>query len=290
MGEAIACRFRGGVFMNQRTMTGTPATREFYEREGWKRADGRLKDSALFGIKNDGPIRVELHQLRLSRIREVLGGTGRKLVECGCGGTPATWLAERCSHYTAVDFSQTGLAEAANALQKTGVPFQTVAADICKLPFADGSFDAAYSAHAIYHIDNPAAQAIALAEVMRVVRKGGSAVFVLANPFPLMFPLRFARRALASLPGLSALLNRVRPKPPLPYLPMRLGWIRRQLQPFGTVRIIAYRMASTETNQNVSETSGVGRLLWRVMRVLETRYPRAAARLGTYVTIIVDKH
>ncbi len=276
--------------MNDQATTGTPATREFYEREGWSRTDGQLKDSALFGIKNDGPIRIELHRLRLNRIREGLGGTGLKLVECGCGGTPAIWLGDLCSHYTAVDFSQAGLAEATRALQQTGVEFDTVAADICRLPFDDESFDAAYSAHAIYHIDNAAAQATAFSEIMRVVRKGGSAVFVLANPFPLMFPARLARRMLASIPGVSGVLNRVRPKPPLPYLPMPLGWMRRQLQPFGTVRIIGYRMASTETNQNVSETSGTGRLLWRAMRLIEMKYPRAAARMGTYVTIIVHKH
>ncbi|MGB7161409.1 MAG: class I SAM-dependent methyltransferase [Tepidisphaeraceae bacterium] len=276
--------------MDDRTVAGTAATREFYDREGWKRADGKLKDQALFGVKNDGPIRVELHQLRCDRIREALGGPGLKLMECGCGGSPATYLGDLASHLTVVDFSQTGLTEAAQTLRQSGVEFDTVAADMCHLPFDNESFDAAFSAHAIYHIDSAAAQAKAFSEIMRVVRKGGSGVFVLANPYPLMFPLRFARRTLASVPGVSALLNRVRSKPPLPYLPMRLGWMRRQLQPWGTVRIIGYRMASTAMNQNVPETSGVGRQLWRLMRWVETRYPRAAARLGNYVTIIVRKH
>jgi SAM-dependent methyltransferase len=276
--------------MDDRTVAGTAATREFYDREGWKRTGGQLTDQALFGVKHDGPIRVELHALRCDRIRQALGGPGLRLMECGCGGTPATYLNDLCSHLTVVDFSQTGLAEAAQTLRQRDIEFDTVAADMCRLPFSDESFDAAFSAHAIYHIDNAAAQAAAFSEIMRVVRKGGKAVFVLANPFPLMFPIRFARRAVASIPGVSTMLNRLRPKPPLPYLPMRLGWMRRQLERWGTVEIIGYRMASTAMNQNVPETSGIGRMLWRFMRVVETRHPRAAARLGNYVTIIVNKH
>lgn len=276
--------------MDDQRITGTAATREFYDREGWKRtADGQLRDHDLFGVKNDGPIRRELHERRCDRIRDALAPRGLKMIECGCGGAPATWLAQLCSHYTAVDFSQTGLAEAAQALRRIGVGFDVVGADMCRLPFADESFDAAYSANAVYHIDSAAAQAKAFAEIMRVVRRGGTAVFVLANPFPLLFPVRLARRAMAAVPGLSWLLRRFRPKPPLPFLPMRLGWMRRQLQRWGTVRIIGYRMASTAVNQNVSERSGMGRLMWRVMRFVETRCPRAAARLGNYVTIIVRK-
>lgn len=275
--------------MDNHSITGTDATREFYDKEGWRRTDGRLVDQAMFGIRDDGPIRRELHRLREDRIRQALGGGGLNLVECGCGGSPATWQADLCSRFTAVDFSETGLAEAARVLRGTGVEFETVKADMCQLPFGDESFDAAFSAHAIYHIDNAPAQARAFGEVMRVVRKGGAAVFVLSNPFPLMFPIRLARRAIASVPGVSLLLNRLRAKPPLPYLPMRLGWMRRQLRPWGAVQILAYRMATTGFNQNVSETAGPGRWLWRLMGRLETRWPRTAARLGNYVTIIVHK-
>jgi len=73
-----------------------------------------------------------------------------------------------------------------------------------------------YSAHAIYHIDTVDGQGAALREAMRVVRPGGRAIFVLANPFPLLFPYRLIRRVFAMTPGLNAVLNRLRAKPPLP--------------------------------------------------------------------------
>ena len=127
--------------------------------------------------------------------------TGLRLAELGCGGTPAVFLAERCVKYTAADFSSTGLSEAAVALKRTNVPFEIIETDITDLPFEDGAFDVVYSAHAIYHIDTVDGQAAAFREAMRVVRPGGRAIFVLANPFPLLFPYRLIRRVLAMTPG-----------------------------------------------------------------------------------------
>jgi hypothetical protein len=55
---------------------------------------------------------------------------------------------------------------------------------------ADGTFDLAYSAQAIYHIDTADGQAAAFHETMRVRRPCGRAIFVMANPFPILFPYR----------------------------------------------------------------------------------------------------
>jgi SAM-dependent methyltransferase len=174
---------------------GTAATRDFYNRIGWRRQDGTLVDTRLFGWTK-GPIRLALEAQRKNRLRQVAGGPDLRLAELGCGGTPAVFLAERCKTYTAVDFSSAGLSEAASALKATKVPFATVEADITDLPFEDGAFDVVYSAHAIYHIDTVDGQTAAFREAMRVVRPGGRAIFVLANPFPLLFPIRLVRRVL----------------------------------------------------------------------------------------------
>lgn len=268
---------------------GTEATKEFYDRSGWLRQDGVLIDTALFCAPSAGPILRSMIRRREQVIGEMIGGPGLRLVECGCGAKPAEFLVGRCKSFTAVDFSSTGLAEAAAALESTGVAFRTVEADMTHLPFGDGDFDAAYSAHAIYHIDNAAGQAAALAEIMRVVRPGGRAVFVLANPFPLLFPVRLLRRVLAMTPGLSWLLNNVRTKPPLPYLPMPLGWLRRQLANWGDVQIACHAMPSMWFDRKVSEGSRVTRSAWRALRWIESNHSRTAARLGCYVTIVVQR-
>ena len=267
---------------------GTAATRDFYNRVGWRRQGGTLVDTLLFGW-TDGPIRQALQSQRMERVRQVAGGPGLRLAELGCGGTPAVFLAERCAMYTAADFSSAGLSEAAAALKETNVPFETIETDITDLPFADGAFDVVYSAHVIYHIDTADGQAAAFQEAMRVVRPGGRAIFILANPFPLLFPYRLIRRVLAMTPGLNAVLNRLRAKPPLPYLTMPLGWMKRQLGKWGDVKITGYAVPSIQFDRRISESTTFGRLAWRAVRRLETHHVDLAARLGCYVLIEVSK-
>jgi len=267
---------------------GSTATRDFYDRRGWRRQDGALVDTLLFGWV-DGPIHQALDRQRKDRLLQVVGGPGLRLVELGCGGTPAAFLAERCARFTAVDFSATGLSEAEAALKDANVAFETVEADITDLPFDDGAFDVIYSAHAIYHIDTVDGQAAALQEAMRIVRPGGRAIFVLANPFPLLFPYRAIRRVFAMTPGLNAALNRVRAKPPLPYLPMPLGWMKMQLEKWGDVRITGHAVPSVQFDRGFSEHTTVGRFRWRAIQWLETRHSDYAAKLGCYVLIVVNK-
>jgi ubiquinone/menaquinone biosynthesis C-methylase UbiE len=267
---------------------GTAATRDFYNRIGWRRKDGTLVDTRLFGW-TDSPKRKAIDDQRKERLRHIVGGPGLKFAELGCGGTPALFLADRCASYTAVDFSSVGLSEAALALRDANVPFETIEADITDLPFEDNIFDLVYSAHVIYHIDTVHGQAAAFREAMRILRPGGRAIFILANPFPLLFPYRLFRRVLAMTPGVNNILNRLRAKPPLPYLPLPPGWIKKQLKTWGAVTVTGYAVPSVEFDRRVSETTAVGRMLWRAIQRLEMSYIDLSARLGCYVLIVVDK-
>lgn len=284
----LAIALREGVIMGE-LRKGTAATRDFYNRIGWRRESGKLVDTVMFGWRADSPIRQELERQRSERIKRVVAGSGQRLVELGCGGTPAVFLADQCATYTAVDFSSVGLVEAAAALKETGVPFQTIEADFTDLPFEDGAFDVVYSANAIYHIDTVDGQAAAFHEAMRVVRPDGRAIFILANPFPLLFPSRLIRRVLAATPILNTFLNRLRTKPPLPYLPMPLAWMRRELEKLGHVSITGHAVPSVWFDQHVSESSTLGGLAWRIVRRVETHHSDLGARLGCYVLIVVRK-
>jgi len=248
-------------------------------------------DRRLFGVREDGPIRIELHQLHLDRIRGALSlaGTPLNLLECGCGGNPARALLDLCARYTGVDFSDTGLGMARSAFADVKIPHEFRAADVCALPFDDGSFDAVYCAHMIYHIEKPAAQEAAVAELVRVVRPGGVIVLIAANPRPFAFPVRLARRLVADTPVVGAILNRLRPAPPLPYKPMSIGWMRRRLSRGGPVNVMTYRLPSTEFNQNVTEFAGVGKVMWKSIRWVDINYPKLSAYLGNYVMLICRK-
>jgi len=272
--------------------TGTEQTRRFYDEEGWKVRSGVSVDHDLFGVKEVGPIRIELHRLHEDRVRSALASAGAplRLLECGCGGSPKRGLLDLCSRYTGVDFSETGVELARSVFADVAIPHEFRAADVCALPFEDASFDAVYCAHMIYHIDDPAAQEAAIAEMLRVVRPGGAVVLVAVNPRPLAFPLRLARRLLADTPFVGAILDRLRPKASVPYRPMSIGWMRRRLARGGRVEAVAYSLPSTEFNQTVSELSGTGKLRWQAIRWLDVHAPRLSAHLGNYVVLSCRKH
>ncbi len=272
-------------------ITGTRETQHFYNESGWREEGGASVDHNLFGVTEDGPIRKELNDLHQERIRAALTAAGLplSLLECGCGGNPEKLLLDLCSKYTAVDFSDRGIQMARAAFANLGVAHEFHTADICELPFHAGVFDAVYCAHVMYHIENPAGQDAAIAELIRVVRPGGVVVLVVANPHPLAFPVRFMRRVLAGTPILGRILNRLRMKPPLPYRPMPIGWIRRRLARHGTVHLVGLGIPSTSFNRNVTEFRGIGKMLWKAIRWLDTHYPERSAWLGNYVMFSLVK-
>jgi ubiquinone/menaquinone biosynthesis C-methylase UbiE len=98
-----------------------------------------------------GPLRTALQAERHRRAREALKLAGERLnlLEGGCGGSPEFGVFDVCGHYTGVDISPRGLELSRGQLSQIGIPFELREADLCRLPFADASFDAAYSARAI---------------------------------------------------------------------------------------------------------------------------------------------
>ena len=270
---------------------GSQHARRFYDEKGWNVSSGDTVDRNLFGTTEDGPVRIELHQLGLAHIQHALSqaGTDLNLLECGCGGQPERNILGLCSRYTGVDFSITGLQLAKASLTDASIPIEFMNADACALPFADETFDAVYSAHMIYHIDNIKAQEAALTELIRVVRPKGIVVLITANPRPFLFPIRFLKRLLADAPIAGSALNRIRPKPPLPYKPMTIGWTREVLQRRAKVKVAVSSLPSTWFFRHVSEHKGIGKYAWRALRWLTRECPVLSAYLGNYVMIVCSK-
>lgn len=103
-------------------------------------------------------------------------GGGRFLdLGCGTGGT-ARALAKRMGGAGAVvgvDNSETMIDEARRRSEGSRLPVEFHVADAHELPFADGSFDGAYSLRVFEIIGEPGR---ALSEMARVVRPGGQLV------------------------------------------------------------------------------------------------------------------
>ena len=274
-------------------VSGNPKTREHYDHIGWKRDPDshRLVDINDYGVKEDGPIRKTMWRRHCEKIQATFRSIGSPLnfLECGCGGNPEISLLREGDHYTGVDFSSTGLLEADQSLRSWGGTYHLQQADICRLPFAVGQFDAVYSAHVLYHIDNPEAQGRALVEISRVLRPGGIAILHLVNPYPFFFPIRLGMRLVAATPGLGRVAQRLRKKGAVPYLPMRIGWYKRRLRPYGTVDVVTGGIPSTWFNQRVSEHRYPSKLLWQAISTLSAVTPHLAANLGNYFLLFFRK-
>lgn len=96
---------------------------------------------------------------------------GTKVLEVGCGvGKDARYLCENGVDYCGLDFSFRSVRLAQQHLRLASLPARLLNADAACLPFADGSFDQAFSIGVLHHMDDTAA---GCRELLRVVRPGG---------------------------------------------------------------------------------------------------------------------
>jgi len=106
-------------------------------------------------------------------VDSVAGVRPGRLIDAGCGtGALTRRVADRCGcAVEAVDSSPRMVEVAAARLGRA------TQADVCDLPFADGSFDCALAAWMLYHVADVDR---AIGELARVLRPGGS--LVVATP------------------------------------------------------------------------------------------------------------
>jgi ubiquinone/menaquinone biosynthesis C-methylase UbiE len=281
---------RGGPAAERRRV------RDFYEGEGWRWSGGRSGDARRWGTSPHGALGAELRRRRLERLRALAGldrddgRPGPAVAEIGCGGQPALDVLAGARSYVGCDFSRRGLRAAASAAAAaTHAPSGFVEAEASRLPLRDGAFDVVFSAHMLYHLANAEAQGDALREMARVVAPGGVVAVVTATPYPLLFPGRCLRRLVARTPALRDLAARVRPSAPLTYVPMPPAWIADVLSAYGSAVVHPHAVPTTGFARRVSEERAVGRALWQAVGALERHLPRAAARLGAYALVVLNK-
>jgi SAM-dependent methyltransferase len=101
---------------------------------------------------------------------------GKDVLEIGCGsGVHARLLAAAGARVTAVDLTPTAVEMTRRRLELHGLEGTVLEADAESLPFADASFDFAWSWGVIHH---SADTARVVAEVARVLRPGGRFAFM----------------------------------------------------------------------------------------------------------------
>lgn len=152
---------------------------------------GRLIDGSDFSATRESlPDCTDLfdsrHVAQASELRRLVSalpiGPGCRVLDVPCGdGFFARGLAEAVrptGQVAAVDLNSRILREyVPRNVEGAPVPVRSYVADAMALPFRDGSFDAAWCAHSLISLPDPAK---ALLEMRRVVRRGG-AVGILEN-------------------------------------------------------------------------------------------------------------
>jgi 2-polyprenyl-3-methyl-5-hydroxy-6-metoxy-1,4-benzoquinol methylase len=100
---------------------------------------------------------------------------GKHLLEIGCGlGFDAIEFMRRGVRVTATDLTPTNVALAKRHFEIAGVrPEAAEVQDVFELPYADATFDAAYSIGVLIHTGAPSR---ALKEIHRVLKPGGRAI------------------------------------------------------------------------------------------------------------------
>ena len=114
------------------------------------------------------------------------GHAGRRVLEVGAGaGQCARWLAARGADVVALDLSG-GMLREGRARTAATDAVGYVQADARALPFADASFDVAFSAYgAVPFVADPER---VMAEAARVLRPGGTWAFSVTHPVRWAFP------------------------------------------------------------------------------------------------------
>jgi SAM-dependent methyltransferase len=102
---------------------------------------------------------------------------GLRLLELGCGrGEFAAFLASRGARVVGLDLSRDLTAASRELADVHGVACQFLQADMVRLPFGDGVFDAAVGVAVLHHLSEPDARR-AIEEAIRVVHAGGKVLF-----------------------------------------------------------------------------------------------------------------
>ena len=128
-------------------------------------------------------------------------GEGRSLLDVGCNWGRWTVAATRAGYRaTGVDSKEKAVAAAQRVAGQLGIEADYVVGDARHLPFPDDSFDLVFSYSVLQHLSKGDA-GLAVAEIGRVLRRGGTAWIEMPNARGLLNVLRRAGRGFAEGSG-----------------------------------------------------------------------------------------
>jgi ubiquinone/menaquinone biosynthesis C-methylase UbiE len=126
-------------------------------------------------------------QVEAVALRRLLPSTGKRMLEIGAGAGRNTPRYQAYEQVILMDYSLTQMQQAQTRLGRSE-RYIYVAADVYRLPFTDQLFDGATMIRVLHHIAEPM---LALNQIQRVMRPGGTFILEYANKQNLKAILRY---------------------------------------------------------------------------------------------------
>ena len=268
---------------------------EFYDHFGWQQAaDGNYEDTnAWIDLR---PVMLPYYRHARRRAHRFFSSQGTYFLDAGSGAVPHPEYAEYSTGYkwhVCVDLSEVGLRQAQKKLQNRGA---YVVADVTRLPFRSGVFDAVASNHVIYHV--PAdEQARAILELYRALQPGAKGLIAYTWPNCRFSDwilvdsqqrwLRLIRRILIRREKTSQSIGQNIPF--LYFHPHSSKWVHNLLRSNG----LPYEIRIAQLVDNVFSRAIIrnnlfGRFQLACLSVLEDLFPHRLAQSGRYPFIIIQ--
>ena len=281
--------------------------KNFYDNYGWhKKPNGMYLDTATF-VDMRPVLQGYYHKMHM-RVNNFIKPEGEYFLDAGSGAVPHREYLEYSKGYKrhiCVDISEKALTEARSKLKDRGF---YVLADLTKLPFKSGTFDAAVCAHALYHIPQEEQEPTVL-ELYKTLKTNRDMVLIYTWPtslptkIALLFRqiIRSLQQPLSKIPGFRSLwkndatdLNSEKEStqpthPPLYFKPYDYRWFKDILPDNWDVDIRCWRSVDKIFTTTLVPDNFAGRVLMELIFLLENIFPHALAKIGRYAMIIIRK-
>jgi SAM-dependent methyltransferase len=232
-------------------------------------------------------------------------GRGKYFLDAGSGPISEPEYIVYSSGYklrVCVDISETALKEARSKIQDKGL---YVVADVTQLPFRDGVFDAAISAHVLYHVPSDE-QGTALMELYRTLRDPGVCIVVYGQFTGLSAHLEPLTRLVGRILALGQRIvgaqkhkreHRVGDSgpaesdetPPLYAYAHDRQWFQETIPREWNVDIRCWSIIDQSFTKRFVPDNLFGRYILGTIYWLETLFPHSLAWIG-YQTIVIRKN
>ena len=265
---------------------------DYYNKEGWDEKNGLTQDA----LRDEDLRNCAKEYISKCRLRTLkyIPSKGDKIIDLGSGPIQYAEYLQFSSNYKkryCIDLSQKALDEAEKKLGKYG---EYLHGSFFELDLPKDGFDCAISLHCIYHMDQNK-QEDAIRKLLSIVKPGRPVIIVYSNPFSLeqviIRPIKFFIKLFLNFVDYfrySILQKEPKFKRKFYFKPNSLFWWRR-FNKLAVVKIKPWRTFSAKMQKIIFPDNNLGKNLFKLLFLLEEKFPSLFVFLGTYPIIIITK-